>query len=54
MLPCDRKRRKPPRQAQTLCHGLDDLEHDSRSQQIDAQHLPERAPVDFVDQPLET
>ena len=34
--------------------GLDALEGDPGSDEVDPQHLPERAPVDLVDEALQT
>ena len=45
--------RHPGRQAQPGDEGLDALEGDPGSDEVDPQHLPERAPVDLLDEALQ-
>jgi hypothetical protein len=50
----DRERLHPVRKTDALRQDLYGLEHDPRCTQIDAQNLPERAPVHLLDQSLES
>jgi hypothetical protein len=50
----DRQHGEPPGQGQPVSNGVDDLVADPRAADVDQQHLPEAASVDFGYQSLET